>query len=235
MPNNSSGNPKPRRRFAHFERMASALAALILMIAPALAQKVPIVDEASKDPSLVKMRAELIAAAKAKDVKRALAHFDPKVNLSFGGQAGHAAFAKMVRADPALWDELLWVLEHGGRFEKNRAEFAAPYTWNVELGKIDTFEAYVVIGKNIAAHAAPNAQSAVVARLGDEVVKVVADANSRRASGPFFRRAGWSKIELADKRTAYMEQKYLRSAIDHRAIFAKKGGAWKITVFIAGD
>ena len=51
-------------------------------------------DAATRDPPLVKVRAAIIAAVKAKDFKQLEPHLDPNILIVFGGSNGAAAFAE---------------------------------------------------------------------------------------------------------------------------------------------
>jgi hypothetical protein len=56
------------------------------------------------------------------------------------------------------------------------------------------------------------------------------------ASGDDAAEAGaWRRVRLGDGRIGYMGSGDLRSDIDYRAIFERRGGRWLLTVFVAGD
>ncbi|MGH7006231.1 MAG: hypothetical protein ACREIP_19980, partial [Alphaproteobacteria bacterium] len=114
--------------------------------APAAAKAALPVDEATRDPALVRVRAAMLQAVAAKDFKQLQPHVDPKIQLDFGGGSGVAEFGRRLMRDAPLWDELRWVLEHGGRFQKDRS-FMAPYTFSVDIGKLDAFEAAVIVSE----------------------------------------------------------------------------------------
>jgi hypothetical protein len=220
-------------------RKTIALAFLIAaaVATPAMAQKAPPVDEAARDPALVKARATVIAAVKRRDLKALNAHLHPQIKLDFGGGAGRARLARNLQRNPALWDELLWCLENGGKFSEKT--FAAPYTFVVDHGEIDPFEAGVVVAENVPARAEPKADAAVVATYSHEVVTVKnwwPQSPPSEAPKPFFaQRKDWVEIETKDKKKAYMEGRFVRSVVDYRAVFERYAGAWKISAFVAGD
>ena len=192
------------------------------------------VDQATRDPALVRVRAAMLQAVAAKDFKQLEPHVDPKIQLDFGGGSGVAEFGRRLARDPALWDELRWVLEHGGRFEKDRS-FMAPYTFSVDIGKLDAFEAGVVVSEKVPARAQPRADAPLVATLGRETVRVTDWRNTEKTVRPFYNRSDWVKIELPGKKTAWIEAKHVRASVDFRAGFVKARGVWKMNVFIAGD
>ncbi|MCW5770865.1 MAG: hypothetical protein KIT16_04455 [Rhodospirillaceae bacterium] len=190
-------------------------------------------DEAGRFPALEKVRAALRAAVKAKSFERLRPHVDAKILIVFGGENGIDAFARMMRDDPTRWDELDWVLAHGGRFLDG--EFWAPYVFQAEIGPIDPGEAGIVVAPDVAARSAPRADAPVVARLSHHAVRIVNWGDGEKAARPFYRRRDWLGIELPDKRRAWVEARQVRIMGDFRAGFALRGGAWKMTAFVSGD
>jgi len=194
----------------------------------------PPTDEALRDSALVKTRADVIAAAKAHNLQRLLQHTVSEVKLDFGGGKGHKQLATKLEAAPTLWDELIWVLEHGGKFQKPNM-FAAPYTFLVETGIIDTFEAGVIVVPRIEARTAPRENARVVRILGHQVVSVTNWNFSEKTPAPFYKRSDWLKIKLSGNRFAWVPARVVRSQVDYRIGFEKIHGTWKIAFFLAGD
>jgi hypothetical protein len=217
-------------------RALLALLGSTALVGPAAAETVsksaaPI-DQAPRDPALAKVRADMLAAVKAKDFKRLQPHLDPRIELNFGGGKGAAEFGRRLAKDRVLWEELQWVLENGGRLDGGA--FWAPYTFSADTGKLDPFEAGVTVADAVPARAEPRAAAPLVATLGRQSVKVV-DWGDAVKVRPFYKRRDWVKIELAGGRTAYIEARLVRSTVDYRAGFKKIRGVWKMNVFIAGD
>jgi hypothetical protein len=201
--------------------------------ADALGPVVRPTDAARRDPALVKVRAAVLAAAKAKDIKRIEPHLDPRVLVAFGGENGPAAFAKLMAEAPVLWEELAWVLANGGHFLEG--EFWAPYTFQANVGKLDPTETGIVVAAKVPARAEPSADAKLVATLDHHAVHVTDWRDDEKALRPFYNRKDWVKIELPGKRSAWVEARFVRSMGDYRAGFAKKGGVWKLTGFVSGD
>ena len=190
-------------------------------------------DAAARDPALVKVRAAIVAAVKAKDFKQLEPHLDPNILIVFGGSNGAAAFAESLRTDPVMWDELDWVLAHGGRFLEGK--FWAPYTYQAKVGSIDVYDAGFIVADNVPARAEAKADAAVVATLSHHVVKVTDWREPEKAARPFYNRQDWIRIELPAKRSAWVEARYVRGMGDYRAGFAKIRGVWKLNAFVRGD
>lgn len=225
---------QPSRRLVLSLLAGTALAGSAVALTPARPAK-PIlpVNQSPRDPALVKVIAAMLAAAKAKDWNRLSPHVTERIQLDFGGGAGRAEFGRRLANRPGLWDELVWVLEHGGSFAKDGA-FMAPYTFNADTGKLDPFEAGILVTK-AKVHAEPREDAAVLAELDRTAVKVVDWKHSEKKPSPFYRRTDWVQIELAGKRKGWLQAKHVRSVVDFRAAIQKVRGVWKMNTFIAGD
>jgi hypothetical protein len=214
--------------------LAGAFAGSAFALTPVRpAKPIPMVNQATRDPALVKVIAEMLAAAKAKDWKRLSPHISERIQLDFGGGAGRAEMGRRLAKRAAHWEELVWVLEHGGSFAKDGA-FMAPYTFSADTGKLDPFEAGILVAK-AKVHAEPREDSAVLAELDRTAVKVVDWKTSDKTPSPFYRRTDWVQVELAGKREGWLQAKYVRSAVDFRAAIQKVRGVWMMNAFIAGD
>lgn len=226
--------PLASRRLVLALLAGTALATPAAALTPARRTKpITMFNEATRDPSLVKAIAEMLAAARAKDWKRFAPHVDARIQLDFGGGAGRAEFGKRLARSPAHWDELVWVLEHGGKFEKD-GTFMAPYTFSADTGKLDPFEAGVLVAK-AKVHAEPRENAPVLAEFDRTAIKVIDWKGDEKTPRPFYKRQDWVQVELDGKRKGWLQAKYVRSAVDFRAGIKKVRGAWKMNVFIAGD
>jgi hypothetical protein len=47
--------------------------------------------------------------------------------------------------------------------------------------------------------------------------------------------AGWEHVTTPDGRSGFVSARYLRSPIDHRAMFAYQDGRWWLMAYLAGD
>ncbi len=204
-------------------KLAFAFAAAALLAAPA---RIPPQDECKKDASFVAYRSSLKAAVKARDARLLLSLVAPEIAFSFGGGAGKAEFAREWRLDkPArspLWAKLEEVLSLGCALENGRAE--APWLYARFPHALDPFDHAVAVRPGAAAHAAPNARSKVLATLHWNILPVLSGLGE-----------AWTQVRLPDGRRAYVKGPDLRSPIDYRARFERRGGRWLMVMFIAGD
>lgn len=217
------------------------LCVCLLAAAAALGQEryVKPVDQAAQDPSFLAFRAKLIAAAEKKDAAFILSTLDPKINLSFGGDAGIADFKRIWRINAKnskFWDEFLPVIRNGGTWRKDGGPgktFYAPYTFDSFPEDIDTFTHDAIFGSNVNLREAPSADARVVTQLSYNVVTVETDPATE--AGKIRETRGWTAVKTLGGQKGWVKNELVRSPIDYRAGFEKKRGVWKMVAFIAGD
>ena len=210
--------------------------AVALILCPSLAVqatdlKLPPVDEAWKDPSLVTFRKGMLAAVKRRDVKYVVARAARNIKLSFGGYAGRKTFRSWLTQEDVrdvYWQELEAVFSLGGVFT-GKDTFCTPYVACVDVPgcpDCDPYEMVFVLSDNAAVHAAMSTASPVIARMSYDVLRM---DYSRDVD------EGWLAVELADGRVGFATGPDFRMAVDHRALLRKRKGVWQIDVFVAGD
>lgn len=196
------------------------------------------VDEAGKDASFKLFRDKLISAVRARDAKYVLSVVDPNIKNGFGGEDGIANFKKQWKINSAkspLWDELLFVLTHGGAFqtEGRNKTFSAPYIYSSFPENLDAFDYSAIIEKNVKLLAKPSSSAQAVADLSYNIVKVDYQNSVKSRSNPD--EYAWLKVETLGGKTGFVPGKFARSSTDYRAGFEKKRGQWKMIFFLAGD
>ncbi|MEJ7848619.1 MAG: SH3 domain-containing protein [Pyrinomonadaceae bacterium] len=196
------------------------------------------VDEGKSDASFHAFRAKLISAAEGRDAKYIISIIDPKIMLSFGDSAGMADFKriwKIEKADSKFWDEFLRVIRNGGSFsvEEGQKKFWAPYTFMPFPDDLDPFDHDAIFGSNVNLREKPSASAAVISSLSYNIVKVDYQNSVKQKNSE--NEYDWLKVETLGGKRGFVKAEYVRSPIDYRAGFAKKRGAWKMIVFIAGD
>lgn len=197
------------------------------------------VDEAKEDPTFLAFRTKLIAAAERHDARYILGIVDPKIELSFGGDAGLADFKKIwkiERKSSPFWDEFLRVIKNGGSFFRQNGKrtnlFYAPYSFDSFPENLDAFEHFVIFGSNVNLRESADSNSKIIGRLSYNIVKLEPDLVGRGDAGTM---AGWRKVKTLGGVFGFVKSEFVRSPIDYRAGFEKKRGVWKMTAFIAGD
>ena len=219
----------------------SAILAVLLFAAGAVAQEryVKPVDEAGQNASFLGFRTKLIQAAERKDAAFILSVLDPKISLSFGGDAGIADFKRIWKInsrDSKFWHEFLPVIKNGGTWfnEKNVGKiFYAPYTFDSFPEDLDSFTHEVIFGSNVNLREGPSGDSRVITKLSYNVVTVETDPDTE--AGKIREKQGWSKVKTLGGIEGWVKNELVRSPIDYRAAFEKKRGVWKMVAFIAGD
>jgi hypothetical protein len=192
------------------------------------------VDQADKDPTFFVFRARLFRAIQQKDAKFIYSILDEKIENDFGGGVGIPNFKstwRLERSNSPFWNELLWVLSLGGRFDESAHSFSAPYLFNGYPEGADEFETGAIIEDGVRVRKEPTTQSEVIKTLSFEIVGVSdweVKPNTRD-------KRDWVKVKLEDGQSGYIAAEYIRSPIDYRAVFEKKKGKWLMTAFIAGD
>jgi len=197
------------------------------------------VDDAKLNPSFLAFRTKLISAAERKDSQFILSILDPKIELSFGGDAGIQAFKRIWKIDSKnseFWAAFLQVIKNGGQFTGEGATrlnlFAAPYPHTAWPDDLDGFEHSVIFGNNVNLRKEPNMNAEVVTRLSYNVVRIESETvpKSGRSEYP-----GWRQVTTLGGLRGFVKQEFVRSPLDYRAGFERKRGVWKMIFFIAGD
>lgn len=193
------------------------------------------VDEASKDPSFVAFRNQLMRAIRRRDLAFVRSIVSPGIRFSFGGDEGIKRFEELWNIESPkskFWKELHEVLRLGGTFGYAQAPskdtFWAPYVFSrLEGDSLEVFVQRAVIGQNVRVRTAPSKNASILTTLSYDVVHAIGDEAEEGSS--------WSKIQLPDGRSGYVLNTLLRSSVDYRAAFTKMDGKWMMTLFVAGD
>ncbi len=204
---------------------------------PAQERYVKPVDEAKTDASFFAFRTKLIEAAKKRDAKYILSVVDRNIKNSFGGNDGIEEFKKAWKINSPntdFWNEFLPVITSGGKFtegENNTKLFFAPYSFNSFPDDLDAFSYSVIFGDKVNLRSKTDTNSSVVASLSYNVVEILNSVKPNKNA----EKVSWYEIKTLGGKRGFVKAEFVRSPIDFRAGFEKKGGKWKMTVFIAGD
>lgn len=210
--------------------LVAALALVAPAAAAALPPRVPPTDSCARDRSFVAFRNALLAAIARRDAAFILAAATDDIQYSFGDNPGRAGFARawgLSRpATSALWRELGAALRLGCARDE-AGEFWAPsmsLVGDEDLGE-DFYASAVAVGPGAALHAGPSDTSRAIAPLRWHVVTAQHDDGE----------SAWVRVRLTDGREGYVRRALIRGFGDYRAVFAKRGGRWRMTAFVAGD
>lgn len=217
--------------------LTATLTAAILTAAPPLHAQVAMLapaDQADRDPTLARFRAELLGAVERRDTAFVLDALADDILTSFGGDGGVAEFRQMWFAGErprgeGIWAVLAGILRGGGRFSDD-ATFLAPYTFADFPDSLDAFVHGVVTGTGVRVRAEPGLDGAILTHLSHAVVPVADWQDTARADG-----LAWLRIALADGRRAWIAERYVRSPLDYRAVIVRRDGQWRIRSLVAGD
>lgn len=201
------------------------LAGLVAQLVLA-ADRLPPVDESATDPSFLAFKVRLLAALERKDLPALLRVVDPKIRTSFGEGDGIPTFRRHWKLDrPAqskVWNELAAVLRLG--VTRDETEFIAPYVFTKFPQTLDAYSHAAVIRPAAVLRKTPNASAPKVATLDYHLVTLLGQPVK-----------GWRQVRTAEGATGWLPERDLRSPLDYRAFFEKRGGAWKLTAFVSGD
>ena len=204
---------------------------------------VSLVDQGTSDASFVAFRNRLAGIIKRRDNVALLALLDRDIKSSFGGDDGKAEFIRYWELNTKrtrLWDELGRVVSNGGymRTDGPVRSFSAPYSFEGFPGEcaveLDAFTHQIIFGKDVALRREGSPQGELITRLSYNVVTVIGEKSVTRETGEHVE-VEWFYVKTLGGLEGYVHAKYLRSPIDYRAIFEKRGGRWLLTAFVGGD
>ena len=194
------------------------------------------VDEASKDESFAEFWKRLDRAVREKDADYVVSIVSPNIKLSFGGEYGAESFKKWwftpgtETNGSTIWIELGDILAMGATREPwgpGPGRFVAPYVFSRWPDAYDAFEYVAVIKDQAPLRAEPKSDGAVLANLHYDILLVT----QSRVDGS----SEWNQVETLTGQAGYVRSAHVRSPIDYRAFFELIDGAWKMTIFVAGD
>jgi hypothetical protein len=201
---------------------------LSILIAASTPQALPPVDRCSADPSFVEFRERLRGAVAARDAASLLSLVADDIRISFGDTGGREDFARMWELDrPAtsrIWGELGEVLRLGCAPAEDGSLWA-PSIGDQMSADEDPFSVVVVVREGAVLRSAPAANAAAVAPLAWDVLTVGSDRGEDE----------WLPVTMRDGRSGFVHSSDVRSPLDYRAGFEKRGGSWRMITFVAGD
>jgi len=215
-----------------------AAAALAAVVGGAGAQEVKLlpVDEGAHDPSWASFKARLLEALAKRDQKFVLGIVDARVRNTLGPD-GSTEFRKLWQphaADSPLWVELPKLLFLGGVFikrDQGATEFCAPYVRFKWPDNAPADASGAIIVADALMKAKPSAAAETLQTLSHDLVKVL---NWEVADEDKENKQVWVRIQTGAG-AGFVPEEQIRSPLEHRACFAKKGASWRMTGLEVGE
>ena len=203
--------------------LAIVLAAFAAVAAP---DRLPPIDQCLSDPSFVGYLSELLDAVRQQDRELLLAALADDILVDFGGGSGKAAFAATWALDRSpssrVWDEL------GRALALGCASSGDAYVAPSAIAQLDSaragFATLLAIVPGTQLRKEPRDDSEAVATLDWDLLT----SSEQVASGE------WLAVRLDDGRSGFVRRSQVRSPLDYRAVFEKRGERWLMTAFAAG-
>ena len=198
----------------------------------------PPVEEAARDSTLLRFRADLLGALQQRDTAFIVSIVAPNVANGFGGDVGLKDFRY-------FWfgggernrkiEQLVEALQLGGVLVDD-STYAVPY---YAYGRrfpsgLDAHGHALVLGEGVRVRQSPGSQRPVVAILANAVVSLpkgwTGHPDQDESSDVV-----WLQVGLGDGKVGYVAQRYLRSPLGLRVTFRKRSGHWVLTSWAEGD
>ena len=200
----------------------------LLLLAAAGGEAMPPVDSCAADPSFVQFRERLRQAIAERDTRHLLAIVADDIRTTFGDSGGRDEFvARWDLGGPGVspvWEELGEALRLGCAPAEDGSLWAP--SLGSQLGEEeDPFSVVVAVRPGAVLRAAPDPAAAALAPLQWDVLTVEADDGADE----------WLPVTMRDGRAGFVHSGDVRSPLDYRAGFEKRGGSWRMIVFVAGD
>lgn len=226
------------RRALAMGRHLLAAAALAAVVGSAGAQEVKLLpaDEGAHDPSWTAFKARLLAALAKRDQTFVLGIVDARIRNTLGPD-GSAEFRKLWQphaADSPLWVELPKLLFLGGVFVKRdqgATEFCAPYVRFNWPDNAPAEASGAILVADALMKAKPSAAAETLQTLSHDLVKVL---NWEVADDDRESKQQWVSIQTKAG-TGFVPDEQIRSPLEHRACFARRGASWRMTGLEAGE
>lgn len=210
---------------------------------PPVARKLPPVDEGSTDATWVQFRAWLLEALQRGDRRAVAGIVDNNVLNALEAPRGIAEFRKTWNLDNEppdnrLLRDLSIALQMGSAWyqpKKSARLVCAPYVpikW--PLDDVDPYDSGAIVVKDALVKDAPSHTAATLGTLSYDIIGVrdweVADNEQQLPQR-------WVKVRYAgdgNARDGFVPAEHIRSAIEHRACFARTGAGWRLTEYVLG-
>jgi hypothetical protein len=210
-------------------RIAFALAALLFTSAPvhALPRRLPPIEQCSGDRGFVNFRSALRVAVARRNRAALIGMLAPDVMVSFGGDSGRDAFAKLWSFNPKeygnVWDQLETMLKLGCTNSDKIRMIPSLSSQLDQYGADEAFEMRLILPGARLFKTPGNVHTAAP-------VQAWSLAKATNAGGDL-----WTGVKLVDGREGFISDDNLYEPLGYRMLVEKRQGKWMITAFVAGD
>ncbi len=184
------------------------------------------IDQAA-DCGFTAFREPLRTSIADRDASALLAAVDLNIRISFGDVNGREAFErhwKPADASSEVWKELDRILALGGTCQGDD-NFVAPYVYAAWPEDVDSFTHAAITGRGVRLRAEADARGRLITSLDYAIVRI---------ADPASRRTPWTAVTTPRGR-GFVASEFVRSPIDYRAFFHRRGATWTLTALLAGD
>ena len=205
---------------------------------PSLGKLRPI-DEIARDPSLRKLRDDVLAIAQRRDLSALAAMSAARLQIDDESMTRDQFIAWVRRMPASFWQELGDAMAAGFVRSNDPHEapmFDAPYVSIMRSRREDNDQPLLaIVGTAVAVHRDPDAGSPVIDRLDHDIVRPGEASAEATRPGEFAGDYLWLQIKTPSGRLGWVLSKYALSGSEPRFRFRRTSGVWKLVGYITGD
>ncbi|MFZ2957761.1 MAG: hypothetical protein WA705_12810 [Candidatus Ozemobacteraceae bacterium] len=203
---------------------------------------VELVDEASENAEINKVRENLLDICAKRDLGRLIPFIGKNMFVWSGSESrGLLPFLESwgLATKPStsyLWAALSGALKLGGHFlNPEKTVFQAPYLFNAYPESFDPQMFPVVIGRDVNFREKPELKGRIIDKRSFELVRLLISNAAELPAASGSNRLIFDRVQTFDGKIGYIAQGFLRSARDYRVTLEKRYGRWIITSFVQGE
>lgn len=211
------------------KRALTAIVLMLIFLLPARAEKAPPFDDTASLPGFAAFKQQLLSAISRHDAKFIMSITSPRIEFSFGGSSGLAAFRKEMDLDnprAPFWTEFERILKLGGAYDKREKYVWFPYFFHRWPEKLSGLDYAVATGAAVPLRGQASASGKVLATLSWDIVELL--PNNQPG-------APWLKVRTPAKQVGWISRSQIYSPGWRRAAFQRINGRWTMTVYVQGD
>ena len=190
-----------------------------------------VIDDATKEPELVRFRERLIVSIKSRDIAQLRPMISPRINFQHGFEGREAFVDAYDLADPKAetWSRLEKDLRYGGRFTSTDG-YCAPYfmcpTWPGEGDET----VLVVLARDVPVRSRPEPAAEVLSRLSCAVLRYSSKKNGIRPKTP----SGWTATPMSNGKWGFIPDENVVLA-ETGVYLGRHDGRWWLAGVFAAD